>query len=176
MLFFLMGIGCGAIDSLLTIEIEESSQVLVEQGTVLESLLGDLGFGDFVSMDLTESQALANQGVEPGDIERVTLTVLELEAIEPADGDLSFFESMTFSVSAPNVDEVQIASAPGFPEGEALVVFDREDVDLTEYVVSESMTISTDVTASRPEQDTLVEARFTVEVQATVQGVKNQLE
>ena len=47
MLFFLMGIGCGAIDSLLTIEIEESSQVMVEQGTVLESLLGDLGFGDF---------------------------------------------------------------------------------------------------------------------------------
>ena len=176
MLFFLMGIGCGAIDSLLTIEISESSQVMVEQGTVLESLLGDLGFGDFVSMDLTESQALANQGVEPGDIERVTLTVLEMEALEPEDGDLSFFESMTFSVSAPDVDKVQIASSPGFPEGATLVVFDREDVDLTEYVVSESMTISTDVTAQRPEQDTLVEARFTVEVQATVQGVKNQLD
>ena len=176
MLFFLMGIGCGAIDSLLTIEISESSQVLVEQGTVLESLLGDLGFGDFVSMDLTESQELANQGVEPGDIERVTLTVLEMEAIEPENGDLSFFESMTFFVSAPDVDEILIASSPGFPAGEPLVIFEREDVDLTEYVVSESMTIGTDVTAQRPEQDTLVEARFTVEVQATVQGVKNQLD
>jgi hypothetical protein len=176
MLFFLMGIGCGAIDSLLTIEISESSQVMVEQGTVLESLLGDLGFGDFVSMDLTESQALSNQGVEPGDIERVTLTVLELEAIEPEGGDLSFLESMTFYVSAPDVEEALLASSPGFPQGEALVVFDREDIDLTPYVVSESMTIGTDVTAQRPEQDTLVEARFTVEVQATVQGVKNQLD
>jgi hypothetical protein len=49
-------------------------------------------------------------------------------------------------------------------------------VNLTPYVVSESMTLSTDVTAQRPEQDTLVEARFTVEVQATVQGAKNQLD
>jgi hypothetical protein len=176
MLFFLCNIGCGAIDSLLTIEISETSQVMVEQGTVLESLLGDLGFGDFVSMDLTDSQALANQGVEPGDIERVTLTVLELEAIEPAGADLSFLEQMVFYASSPDVEEVKIASSPGFPEGEPLVVFDIEDVNLTPYVVSESMTLSTDVTAQRPEQDTLVEARFTVEVQATVQGAKNQLD
>ena len=175
MLWFVT-VGCAAIDSLLTIEISESSQVMVEQGTVLESLLGDLGFGDFVSMDLTQSQELANQGVEPGDIERVTLTVLELEAIDPTGVDLSFFESMVFYASSPDVEQVQIASSPGFPEGEALVSFDIDDVNLTPYVVSESMTLTTEVTAKRPDQDTLVEARFTVEVQATVQGVKNQLD
>lgn len=175
-MLWLLTIGCGAIDSLLTIEISETSQVMVEQGTVLESLLGDLGFGDFVSMDLTQSQELANQGVEPGDIERVTLTVLELEAIEPSEADLSFFESMIFYASSPDVEQVKIASAPGFPEGEGLVSFDLEDVNLTPYVVSESMTLTTEVTAKRPDQDTLVEARFTVEVQATVQGVKNQID
>ena len=101
MLLFVLGIGCAAIDSLLTIEISESSQVTVEQGTVLESLLGDLGFGDFISMDLTQSQELVNQGVEPGDIERVTLTLLELEALEPNDADLRFIEQMEVSASAP---------------------------------------------------------------------------
>ena len=175
-MLWLLTVGCGAIEDLLTIEISETSQVMVEKGTVLESLLGDLGFGDFVSMDLTQSQELANQGVEPGDIERVTLTVLELEAIDPSDADLSFFESMTFYASSPDVDQVKIASAPGFPEGESLVSFDLEDVDLTPYVVSESMSLTTEITANRPDQDTLVEARFTVEVQATVQGVKNQMD
>ena len=171
MLFF--ALGCA---SLLTIELEESAQVMVEKGTVLESLLGDLGFGDFVSMDLTESQALANQGVEPGDIERVNLTLLELFVVEPEGADLSFFENMTFFASAPEIDEIKIAEAPGFPEGESLVSFTLEDVNLTPYVVSESMTLRTDVTAKRPEVDTLIEARFVVEVQATVQGVKNQLD
>ena len=52
-------VGCAGIDSLLTIEISESSQVTVEQGTLVESLLGDLGFGDFVSMNLIDSQELA---------------------------------------------------------------------------------------------------------------------
>ena len=174
MIFFFLA--CNSISNLLTIEIEESSQVLVEQGTVLEDLLGDLGFSDFVSMDITESQELANQGVEPGDIERVNLTVLELEVIDPEGADLSFFQAMSFYAEAPDVDSVQIASAPGFPEGDSLVSFDLEDVDLTPYVVSESMTLSTEVTARRPDVDTLIEARFVVEVEATLQGAKNQLD
>ena len=136
-MFLLLTVGCA---SLLTIEISESTQLTIEQGTVLETVLADFGFGDFVSMDLTESEELVNQGVEPGDIELVTLTVLELEVIEPNSADLSFFEKMTF------------------------------------FVVSETMTLETDVTARRPDQDTLIEARFTIEVQATIQGAKNQLD
>jgi hypothetical protein len=86
-MFLLLTVGCA---SLLTIEISESTQLTIEQGTVLETVLADFGFGDFVSMDLTESEELVNQGVEPGDIELVTLTVLELEVIEPNSTDLSF--------------------------------------------------------------------------------------
>lgn len=175
-MFLFFFAGCAAVDSLLTVEISESSQVTVAQGTLVESLLGDLGFGEFVSMNIAESQELANQGVEPGDIEMVTLTVLELEALEPDGADLSFIDSMTFYASSPDIEQVEIASATSFPEAEAVVSFDREDVDLTPYVVSESMTLTTDVNAQRPEQDTLVEARFTLRVKATIQGVKNQID
>ena len=41
--------GCS---SLLTISIEETATTTVEGGTVLEDLLGDLGFEEFVTMDL----------------------------------------------------------------------------------------------------------------------------
>ena len=71
---------------LFTIKVEESSTTLVEEGTILEDLLGDLGFDSFVSMDLTESQELQIQGVEPGDIVDVRLAHLEIEAVSPLRG------------------------------------------------------------------------------------------
>ena len=40
----------------------------------------------------------------------------------------------------------------------------------------ESLLEPTDVTAKCPEVETLIEERFIIEVQATVQGVKNQLD
>ena len=56
-----------------------------------------------------------------------------------------------------------------------MVPFTLSDVDLTPYVVSQSMTLTTDVSAHRPEVDTTVEARFQVNVRVTAQGVRNNL-
>ena len=58
---FFDGNRCGVIDSLLTIEIEESSQVMVEQGTVLESLLGDLKIWRLCEHGSYRIQALATK-------------------------------------------------------------------------------------------------------------------
>jgi hypothetical protein len=167
----LLTLGCS---SLTTFTIDGEATTVVERGSILEDLLGDLGFSDWVSMDLTESEELKNQGVQPGDISEVRLTLLELEATAPEDGDLSFLDDMVVYAEAPEVDEAEVARADDFPEGQALVVFELSDVDLTPYAVSESMTLSTDVTAHRPEQDTTVTARFEVDVTATVQGIRNQ--
>ena len=170
MLFMLFG-----CSSLLTISIEETATTTVEGGTVLEDLLGDLGFDEFVTMDLTSSEELQNQGVEPGDIAESALTLLELSVIEPEGGDLSFLESMAVSVSSPEVASVLVAAQDTFPEGVSTVAFDLEDVDLTPYIVSQALSLTTEVSASRPEEDTVVEARFVLDVTATVQGLKNQV-
>lgn len=165
----LMG-GLACQGKLVTISVEKQSTTTVEGGSILENLLGDLGFDSFVSMDLTQSEELQNQGVEPGDIVDVRLVYLELEALSPPGADLSFIDSMDVYVSAPGLDEVRVASADDFPEGQAVVSFDIADVDLTDYVVSESMTLRTDVTGHRPDEDTEVEARFAVDVGVTVKG------
>jgi hypothetical protein len=170
-LFLLLG--CA---ELLTIEIEQTAVTVVESGTLLENLIGDLGFSGFVSMDLTDSEELANQGVEPGDITGAKLVLLQLTAADPADGDLSFLQSMSVNVEAPDVDAALVASQGSFPEGEAVVSFDLEDVDLTPYVVSQSLTIGTDVSAGRPSEDTTVEALLRVEIEASLQGARNQLD
>ena len=152
------------------IDVDGADRVTVEAGTVLEELLGDLGFEAFTQMNVVASEELQNQGVEPGDIKEARLVSFELEAIEPADADLSFLDAMTLLVLAPGLPEEVVASAPGFPQGEALVVFDLEEVDLTEYIVSESMTLTTDVSGQRPDRATRIEARYVVEVGVTVKG------
>lgn len=165
--------GCGG--ATFNITIDESADVVVEGNSIIEQLAGDFGFGEFVSMDLTEADELANQGVEPGDIRSVRLTSFTMAAIDPAGADLAFLESMELLVSAPDLPEILVASLADFPEGVSDVTFDLEDVDLTEYVVSESMTIGTAVTGRRPNEDTTVQAAFRLRVGVTGQGVLGQL-
>ncbi|MED5374688.1 MAG: hypothetical protein VX899_26960 [Myxococcota bacterium] len=171
-MFIMLALGCAKIS---TIQVEETAQVTIEKGTLLEDFIGDMGFDEFVTMDLTESSELANQGVEPGDVQEVTLTSFSLTALEPEDADLSFIDSMDVTVEGPDLPLEIMATADDFPEGQASVEFELTQVDITDYVTSERMSIGTDVSAHRPEQDTLVEAAFTVSVRVTAQGVRNNL-
>lgn len=160
--------------NLFTIEIEESAVTTVEKGTLVENLLVDVGFGGFVAMDLTDAEEIRNQGVAPGDIRNVALTSFELEAASPSNGDLSFLDGMELYVESPGLPRVLVAWQDTFPAGVALVPFELEDVDLTDYVVSESMTLTTEVMGRRPDVDTQVEARFALDVGVTGQGACNQ--
>ena len=160
----------GCQGRLLNINIEGESSVVIPEGTLVEDLVIDLGFGDFLNMDLTQSQELQNQGVEPEDIVDVFFTSFTLETVSPEGSDMSFLEAMTLSVDADALQPVEVAEAPGFPQGESLVAFDLYDVDIADYVVSEAMDITTDVTGRRPEQDTEIRATYAVRVGVTLKG------
>ncbi len=153
-----------------TVTVQDSSTTTVEHGTIVEEWLADLGFDDFLAMDLTTSEELENRGVEPGDITDARLVMLQLEAISPEGADLSFIQEMSVYVEAPGLDRVLVAHADSFPEGEAVVDFDVTGTDIVDHVVSRSMTLTTETRAWRPSEDTVVEARFAVEVGATLQG------
>lgn len=157
------------------IEIDGADSVTVERGTVLEELVGGLGFDGFTAMDLTDSSELQNQGVKPGDISTAKLVEFTLEATAPPEGDLSFMERMEIYVEGPDLPRQLLASAgpEDFAEGVEEVSFLLEDVDLVEYVVSESLTLETSVSGSRPDEDTTVEARYVIDVGVTAQGVRS---
>jgi hypothetical protein len=160
--------------SLVHIDIDGSDKVTVQGGNVLEDLVGDLGFDGFTNINLVDSQKLKNQGVEPGDISTARLVSFELELLEPEDGDLSFIDSFEIWVESPGLEPVLIAEAQEFPDGETYVSFDVMDVDLVDYVVSESMTFSTDISANSPREDSVVQASYVIDVGVTLQGAKNQ--
>jgi hypothetical protein len=170
-LFFAAAVLSGCADTVLTrIDVEGDARTTVEGSGLLGELLGELGFDGFTSMDITASEELQNQGVEPGDIKDARLVSFELEVIEPMDGDLSFLSELTVSVAAPDLPQVLLASQVSFPEGTSLVPFDVEEVDLTEYVTSQSLTLTTAVTGEPPAEDTTIEARYLIDVGVTLQG------
>lgn len=166
-------VGCDS--QLFRIRLEESGSTTVEAGTLLEELLVDFGFEDFVSMDLTAAQELANQGVQPGDIVESYLEELSLRASSPSGADLSFLDAVEIYVEAPGLDPVLVASQDEFPPGVAEVQFELIEVDLTPYIVSQSLTLTTDVSGRRPSADTEVEAAFTLSLGVTGQGACNAI-
>jgi len=166
-LLFLLAIACGG--ELLRIDVRQQAETTVEQGTPLEQLIGDIGFGDFLNMDITASQELQNQGVSPGDITEVWLTQFVIEVEAPDGADLAFLESVELYIEAPDLPRVLVASATEF-DGQTRVEFELEDVDISDYVISQSMTLDTEVSGRRPDQDTDLVADFTLNIGVTQQG------
>lgn len=165
-------VGCQG--ALFTFDVAESETVVIERGTVLETVLSDLGV-DFLDADLQVSQELANQGVEPGDVDGVYFRELVLTVRAPAGGDLSFVDRLEFFVSGDGLPTQRVAWADRFEPGQGVVALNLEDVDLTDYVVAESMDIVTEVAGQRPDEDTTIEASYVIEIGATGQGACNQL-
>ena len=156
---------------LFKITVEDQSTSVVPGATPLSQLLpGELGFDEFLDMDITESQELANQGVEDGDIKDVALVDFVLRAVGPPDADLSFLSRLEVFVEAPGVPRALIASNREFPPGVKEVAFELETLDLTPYVISESMTFTVDATGELPPDETTILASYAVEVGVTSQG------
>lgn len=156
------------------IELDYTDTVLVEGSGLLGELVTTLGFDGFANMNLTDNEVLANQGVEPGDVRNVRLISFELEAIEPAGADLSFLATMSVSAESEGLDAVEIASHSDFAVGESTAIFTIPEVDLTEYIVSESVTLGTEVSGELPSEDTTIEARVVIDVAVTLKGAINQ--
>jgi hypothetical protein len=165
-------LGCNG--ALFRFDVAESDTVVIERGSVLEDLVSDLGF-DFLAADVEVSQELANQGVEPGDVSGVYFRELVLTVEAPAGGDLAFLERLEFYVAGDGLPTRRVAWQDRFEAGQAVVALNLEDVDLTDYVVAESMDLVTEVEGRRPSQDTTIEAAYVIEIGATRQGACNQL-
>lgn len=158
---------------LFSVTLEESSSLVVERGTPLEVLLGDFGFDAFTDLELSEDARLENQGIEPGDISDAYLTSFRLTAAAPAGADLSFIDTLAFYVEAPGLPRALVASQDAFPAGQSAVDLVLADLDLTDYLVAPSLSFTTEVAGSRPNQDTTVDASFALRVGATRQGLCN---
>ena len=167
-------LGCGE-DQLFSITIEEQAQTTIQGNSLgnITDLIDTLGFDGFSDMNVSESEELQNQGVSAGDISSTKLQKFELTVLQPSNGDLSFLSEVAVYVETADLEPLRIAYSNSFPEGQSTVIFELDDVDLTDYIVQESMNITTDVTGSPPSEDTSIEASIALEVGVTSQGACN---
>lgn len=163
-------VACGGrID---TFKVQESGETVVEQGTVLEQLVGGLGFADFVQFDIAQTEEFQNQGAKKSQIDSIYLTLLRLEITDPPSGqDLTFVESVEFYVEAEGLDRVRVASGGPFEAGQTVTDLDLDGVDLAPYATAPSMDITTEVTGHRPANDTTIEGTIELLVDVNVGGV-----
>lgn len=159
---------CGGLD---TFELTERSRTIVPAGTLIDQLVGDLGFGDFLALDLTENRELANQGVERHEIDSVMIGAIDLEIAGPEGADFTFLDDIEFYVQAEDLPRVRIARGGPFPQGADSVSLDIDAVELAPYAAASSMDITTEARGRPPRSETTIDAVVTLLVDVNVDGV-----
>lgn len=162
------------VGELLTVRIEQGGSTRIDGAGALGGVLSSLSLGGFDDLSVNVDQELANQGVAPGDI--ATVYVVELSLSTPDGEDLTFLENLDIFVTAPGLEQARIAHLSDFPPGATSVEMELDGVDLTPYVVAESMTITTAAEGTLPEDDTTIDVFMAIDVEATASGACGQLE
>lgn len=160
--------GCGG---LLSVTLVEEASTTVEAGSLVEVLLGDLGFDSLVSADITAAEALANEGVEPGDLESVVVTGLTLSTPTPG-VSLDFLDRLEVGVRARDLPELLVATVAEFPEGSTRVDATLTGAELVAHAASTELEAVTEAEGKRPEVDTVVHCVVTVDVRARLRALR----
>jgi hypothetical protein len=132
------------------------------QGSMLPA-----GFAGFNGFDLAQQEAFKNENTRKDHITSARLTELTMKTIAPAGADLSFFSSVKFWISAPNLPRVEIAHLASFPRGQTQVTFQLDDVELQDYAKADSISITTEAVGNAPQQTTDVQADLTLTIHAS---------
>ena len=164
----LFAITCGKLD---TFDISQKSSASIQGASILEQLVGDIGFGGFLNMDISQNEELKNQGVKKNQIDSVHLKTVTLTITDPPSGrDFTFVESLKFYVESEGLERKLIASGGPFESGLTTVGLNIEDVELSSYAAAPSMNITTEATGRRPSQNTTIEATLALTVDVNVSG------
>lgn len=163
----LLILACSNLDN---INIDTEGRATIPGRTVLDQLIGELSFLGFDSFDISQSQAFRNQGYTKDQIDSVRLARFTLVISAPEDGNFDFLADIHFFAEAEGLPRVEIARLDPVPAGSNELELDILDVDLRDYAVADTMTIVTEASGVRPEQETTVDARVAFDVDVAVSG------
>lgn len=158
--------GC---QELLTFDVVKTAQTTVPGSDLLGDLL-TVSFPEFATFDVTSTDEFQNQGITAEDIDSVKIDSIILRVVSPDEQDLDFFDAITFYVEAEGLERTRLATHTTFEAGVREVTIVPDDVELRDYVVSETMAITTDVSARQPPEDTVLEAKISMTLVASRQG------
>lgn len=158
---------CGSIDE---VDVTRSAEVVVPGAAGSPPLSGTA----LTSLDLViDRRALAENGVDPNDVDSARLVGLRLEVLQGTSLD-AWLESVAFYAEAPGIPRTLIAQKSGIgalPAGTNTVELDVPGVDLKPFVLADTAQVTAEVTGTQPPLDTTLRATATIRVDVNVSGL-----
>lgn len=157
--------GCGDLDE---IDVVRSGTATVPGGPAvpLSGVVATFPFS--IGRD-----ALAEEGIDPGDVDSARLVALRLEVTQGASLE-DWLDAVSLWVEAPGLPRVLVASRTGIaalPDGTAAVDLEAAGVDLKPYVLADTTALTAEGSGTAPPVDTTLRATATVRVDVNVSGL-----
>jgi hypothetical protein len=146
-------IGCGP--PTVTFDVPISAEAVVAEGNLIDQILGDFGFNELADIDVEGTSEFQNEDVRREQVVAASLTSLNLTITAPQGANFDWLDSVSFSVAADGESTERVASKT-IDNGQSAISCDRDEVDLSPFIRSPSMAITTEADAIHPPQDTTV--------------------
>lgn len=161
-----VGLFLAGCDPTINFDVPITGETTVPAGGVVGSLISELapftGFSDF---DFSDTQEFESNDVAREHVQSATLTKLTLTVVAPEDGNLDFLNEISFLVSADG-QAPQVVAEKVIEDGLSEVDVDPVDVDLAEFIRSDSVSITTEANAEPPSAETRIRASMTFNITA----------
>jgi hypothetical protein len=154
-------LGCGA----------PSFEVAVESTTTIEGQSGGLlvellppRFSGFTGLDVSQTSDFKNSGYPKDRIASARLRSLVLTITAPAGSNFDFLDRIAFLVGAEGLPTRQVASLEPVARGQGSLTFALDALELAPYVLSDTLSLTTDAKGRPPSQDLTIQGRAVFEV------------
>ena len=150
-----LGAGCGGPTVSFDVPVSGEARIPGATGGVLDQVLGSIGFDDLDNLDFDNTQEFENNEVSRDHVSSAKLSSLTLSIADPAGADFDWLDSITFTVSADNLEPVRVAQKE-VADGVSTFDCDLDNVELAPFVREESFSIRTQADANNPPEDTTI--------------------
>lgn len=156
--------GCDAIR---TVYVEVVSETTVNKGPLGETL-PELGFGEFTSFDVSNSQTFENNNATRNNIGESYVTQFVLKVTDPDGQTLSFIDEMEVFIGDGNT-RARVAYLGNDQNTDVrelqLQVYDEHEIG--QYLRADETVVDVEAKGSPPERDTTIEATmgFSIKLQ-----------
>lgn len=148
--------GCDAIR---TVYVEVASETTVESAGPLGGTFSELGFGQFASFDVSNSQTFQNNDASRNNIGDSYVTQFTLKVTAPDNQTLSFIDGMEVYIGDGNTrTRVAYLGDEQNTDVRELALQVHDDREIGQYLRADETVVDVEASGSPPEEDTTLEA------------------
>lgn len=168
LMFGLVVLVMAGCDAIRTVYVEVVSETTVDSAGPLGGTFTELGFNQFASFDVSNSQTFQNNDANRDNIGDSYVTHFSLKVTDPDDQTLSFIEDMEVYIGDGNTrTRVAYLGDGQNTDVRELSLQVHDDREIGQYLRAEETVVDVEASGRPPEEDTTLEAvmGFSIQLQ-----------